>query len=186
MEAIKKKSQFKGKGMEKGKKNGKLLRKPINKHSKISTHQKIFKKKDFKKEKKTLNNNKDLAIINNHQHNDEIIEEEDSIIEEEKTSNTVQIKKNNKITKVIKPIYQLQMIYTGGKVLLSPNEKDLYCSCNNTVNVFNLEKNVIINTISQVSYFLMTSEAYFIKGKRRNFQFYFTSKWKKYCDIYQE
>lgn len=82
----------------------------------------------------------DEVVDNTSDHNS--VDEE----EEEKTSS----KPANHIIKVLEPKLTIEPIYTGGKVQLTNNDKNIYSLCNNEIVVYSLEENKIIRKITQV------------------------------------
>ena len=75
----------------------------------------------------------------------EVHDEADQNEEEEKQS-------GGELTfcKIIKPTFELDAIYTGGKIEVGESEKNLYAICNFTISVYNFEQKKVIHTIKQV------------------------------------
>lgn len=55
------------------------------------------------------------------------------------------------LCKILKPTFELDAFYTGGKIEIGHSEKTFYAICNFTIAVYNFEQKIVTNTIKQVS-----------------------------------
>lgn len=69
---------------------------------------------------------------------------------EEEKEGPVVARPSTNLVKVLKPVLENGPIYTGGRILLSP-ENDLFCLCNSQIVIYSLETRTVKKKIVQVT-----------------------------------
>lgn len=59
--------------------------------------------------------------------------------------------KGPSLCKILKTTFELDAIYTGGRIMAGGLEKNLYCLCNNEISVYNLEQRKVVQKVQQVA-----------------------------------